>query len=227
MNIAENIAELKAELPEGVKLVAVSKTKPTEAILEAFQSGHKIFGENKAQELIQKHGELPGDIEWHFIGHLQSNKTKYIASFVSMVHSIDSFKILRTLNKEARKNQRVIPCLLQFHIAEESTKFGLTGEEAREILESEAYSAMKNISIAGVMGMATFTDNEEQIRNEFIRLKSIFEKVKEDYFADNPKFKEISMGMSNDYQLAVKEGSTIVRIGSKIFGKRNYNLSGG
>jgi pyridoxal phosphate enzyme (YggS family) len=223
MDIAKNIKEIKSALPEGVKLVAVSKTKPNEAILEAYQTGHRMFGENKAQELIRKQPELPADIEWHFIGHLQSNKAKYIAPFVSMIHSIDSFKILKTVNKEARKNDRVIPCLLQFHIAEEESKYGLTEADAREILESEAYKNMQNVSIAGVMGMATFTDDFEKVRSEFRKLKSIFDNLKNNYFADQPEFKEISMGMSDDYPLAVEEGSTIVRVGSKIFGERNYN----
>jgi len=222
MDIAKNIEEIKSTLPEGIKLVAVSKTKSNNLILEAYHSGHKIFGENKAQELTRKHEELPEDIEWHFIGHLQSNKTKYIAPFVSMIHSIDPFKILKTVNKEARKNARVIPCLLQFHIAEEESKYGLTEENAKEILESESYQKMEHVSIVGVMGMATFTDDTEKVRTEFKKLKSIFEKLKEKNFADKPEFKEISMGMSDDYRLAVEEGSTMVRVGSKIFGERNY-----
>jgi hypothetical protein len=222
MDIAKNLEKIKSDLPEGVKLVAVSKTKPNDAILTAYQTGHRMFGENKAQELIRKQPELPGDIEWHFIGHLQSNKAKYIAPFVSMIHSIDSYKILKTINKEARKNDRVIPCLLQFHIAEEESKYGLTENDVHEILESEAYKNMQNVSIAGVMGMATFTDDSEKVRKEFKKLKSIFNELKNKYFADNPEFKEISMGMSDDYPLAVEEGSTIVRVGSKIFGARNY-----
>jgi len=222
MDIAKNIEKIKSTLPEGIKLVAVSKTKPNDLILEAYHSGHKIFGENKAQELTRKHEELPEDIEWQFIGHLQSNKTKYIAPFVSMIHSIDSFKILKTVNKEARKNNRVIPCLLQFHIAEEDSKYGLTEADVIEILESESYQNMEHVSIVGVMGMATFTDDTEKVRMEFRKLKSIFEKLKENYFADKPEFKEISMGMSDDYRLAVEEGSSIVRVGSKIFGERNY-----
>lgn len=225
MDIGKNISEIKKTLPAGVKLVAVSKTKPIEVIQDAYQTGHKIFGENKAQELTQKHEVLPKDIEWHFIGHLQSNKTKYIAPFVSLIHGIDSFKILKAVNKEARKNNRVIPCLLQFHIAQESTKFGFSEEEAREMLESEAFAAMKNITIAGVMGMATFTDNEQQVRNEFKSLKSIFEKLKNNYFPNEPQFKEISMGMSDDYSIAVEEGSTIVRIGSSIFGARQIKTT--
>ena len=223
MDIVKNIEDIKSTLPEGVKLVAVSKTKPNDDILAAYQTGQRIFGENKAQELIRKQPELPDDIEWHFIGHLQSNKTKYIAQFVSMIHSIDSYKILKIVNKEARKNNRVIPCLLQFHIAEEESKFGLTKEDAITILESEAYKNMEHVSIVGVMGMATFTDDTEKVRKEFQKLKSIFEHLKGKYFSTNPEFKEISMGMSDDYTLAVEEGSTIVRVGSKIFGERNYN----
>lgn len=220
MDIGKNIAEIKQSLPEGVKLVAVSKTRSPQIILQAYDAGHKIFGENKAQELIQKQEVLPKDIEWHFIGHLQTNKAKYLAPFVSMIHSIDSFKILKTVNKEAKKNNRIIPCLLQFHIAQESTKFGLSEEEAYEILDSEEYKTLKNISIAGVMGMATFTDDKLQVRHEFRFLKKIFDKLKKEYFPRKKAFKEISMGMSDDYEIAVEEGSTIVRIGSKIFGAR-------
>jgi pyridoxal phosphate enzyme (YggS family) len=220
MDIEKNIAEIKKSLPDGVKLVAVSKTRSPQIILQAYDAGHKIFGENKAQELIQKQEVLPKDIEWHFIGHLQTNKAKYLVPFVSMIHSIDSFKILKTVNKEAKKNNRIIPCLLQFHIAQESTKFGLSEEEAYEILDSEEYKALKNVSIAGVMGMATFTDDKLQVRNEFRFLKKIFDKLKKEYFPRKKAFKEISMGMSDDYEIAVEEGSTIVRIGSKIFGAR-------
>jgi PLP dependent protein len=220
MDIGKNISEIKESLPASVKLVAVTKTKPPEIIMDAYRAGHTIFGENKAQELMQKYGELPKDIEWHFIGHLQSNKAKYITPFVSMIHGIDSFKILKAVNKEARKNNRIVPCLLQFHIAQEETKFGLSEEEAHEILTSESFAAMKNVSIAGVMGMATFTENEVQVRHEFKKLKAIFEKLKNEFFTGNPEFCEISMGMSDDYSIAVEEGSTMVRIGSKIFGSR-------
>ena len=220
MDIEKNIAEIKQTLPEGVKLVAVSKKKSPEIIMQAYNSGHKIFGENKAQELIQKQEELPKDIDWHFIGHLQTNKAKYLTPFVSMIHGIDSLKILKTVNKEAQKSNRIIPCLLQFHIAEESTKFGLSEEEAHEILDSSEYKTLRNISIVGVMGMATFTDDEEQVRNEFRFLKKIFDKLKKEYFPRKKGFKEISMGMSDDYAIAVEEGSTIVRIGSNIFGSR-------
>ncbi|MDD4145077.1 MAG: YggS family pyridoxal phosphate-dependent enzyme [Prolixibacteraceae bacterium] len=220
MDIGKIISELKSSLPEGVKLVAVTKTKPPEIIEEAYKAGHKTFGENKVQELVQKFEKLPEDIEWHFIGHLQSNKTKYLIPFVSMIHGIDSFKILKSVNKEAGKFGRVIPCLLQFHIARESTKFGLSEEEAFEILESGTFARMENIKVAGVMGMATFTDNKEIVRSEFRELKAIFKKLKSSYFPEDPAFREISMGMSDDYDIAVEEGSTIVRIGSKIFGSR-------
>jgi PLP dependent protein len=220
MDIGKNIAEIKQSLPDEVKLVAVSKKKLPEIIMQAYNAGQKIFGENKAQELIQKQEELPNDIEWHFIGHLQTNKAKYLTPFVSMIHGIDSLKILKTVNKEAQKNNRIIPCLLQFHIAEESTKFGLSEEEAHEILDSPEYKTLRNVSIVGVMGMATFTDNEEQVRNEFRFLKKIFDKLKKEYFPRKKGFKEISMGMSDDYAIAVEGGSTIVRIGSNIFGAR-------
>lgn len=220
MDIGKNIADIYRTLPPGVKLVAVSKTKPSEVMLEAYRSGHKIFGENKAQELISKQAELPKDIEWHFIGHLQSNKVKYLAPFVAMIHSIDSLKILRAVNKEAAKIDRSIPCLLQFHIAQESTKYGLSLEEAHAILNGEEFQSMKHVRIAGVMGMATFTDDERQVSNEFRHLRDIFAGLKNTFFFDQPGFKEISMGMSDDYVLAVQEGSTIVRVGSKIFGAR-------
>jgi pyridoxal phosphate enzyme (YggS family) len=220
MDIGRNISEIKNALPEGVRLVAVTKTKPPEIIEEAYISGHKIFGENKVQELVQKYEKMPKDIEWHFIGHLQSNKAKYIVPFVSMIHGIDSFKILQAVNNEAARHDRTIPCLLQFHIARESTKFGLSREEAIDILESGALSEMKNIRIAGVMGMATFTDDTVMVRGEFRMLREIFEELKRNYFTEDPLFKEISMGMSDDYNIAVEEGSTIVRIGSIIFGSR-------
>lgn len=222
MDIAKNIAAIKKTLPESVKLVAVSKTKPNEAILEAYYSGHKIFGENKVQDLVQKQEELPKDIEWHFIGHPQTNKVKYIAPFISLIHGIDSLKLLNVINKESKKNNRVISCLLQFHIAEESTKFGFSPEEAVEMLNSEDFKALENISITGVMGMATYTDDMKQIRNEFRSLKNIFKTLKNGYFSGSKNFTEISMGMSDDYQIAIEEGSTMIRVGSKIFGKRNY-----
>jgi len=222
MDIAKNIAEIKKKLPTGVRLVAVSKTKPNEDILKAYHSGHKIFGENKVQDLSRKYEELPKDIEWHFIGHLQSNKVKYLAPFVSLIHGVDSQKLLKVINKEAKKQGRIISCLLQFHIAQESTKFGLSLEEAREILNSETYKTFGNIKIMGVMGMATYTDNENQIREEFRMLNTIFKTLKDEYFKGTDDFSEISMGMSDDYLIAIEEGSTLIRVGSKIFGPRNY-----
>lgn len=205
-------------------LIAVSKTKPVEMIEEAYAAGQRVFGENKVQEMVDKYEQLPKDINWHMIGHLQTNKVKYIAPFVALIHGVESLKLLETINKEANKVGRVIPCLLQFHIAQEETKFGLTLEEAREILESEAYRGMQNVRIAGVMGMATNTDNEEQIRAEFRHLKEIFDTLKREYFPGNADFKELSMGMSGDYPIAVQEGSTMVRVGSAIFGARQYNV---
>lgn len=222
MDIAGNISKIKQALPEDVKLVAVSKTKPNEDILTAYNAGHKVFGENKVQDLTKKYEELPKDIEWHFIGHLQKNKVKYLAPFVQLIHGVDSLKLLKIINKEGAKNIRVIPCLLQFHIAEEDTKFGLSLEEAREMLDSEAFKSYRNVEIKGVMGMATYTENREQVSKEFRMLKNIFNTLKNEYFSSSKSFSEISMGMSDDYTLAVKEGSTIVRIGSKIFGERNY-----
>lgn len=218
--IAEQILTLKKELPEGVQLVAVSKTKPNEAIIEAYQAGQRVFGENKVQEMTEKYEALPKDIQWHLIGHLQTNKVKYIAPFVHMIHAVDSLKLLKEINKEAAKNDRVIDCLLQFHIASEETKFGLSFEEATELLESEDFILMENIRIAGVMGMASFVEDEEQVADEFRTLYNYFQIIKSHHFKFNPEFKEISMGMSGDYQIAVEEGSTMVRIGSTIFGGR-------
>ncbi len=222
MEISERIKQIKSDLPAGVKLVAVSKTKPNEDILEAYRAGQKIFGENKVQDLALKYEELPKDIEWHHIGHLQTNKVKYIASFVSMIHAVDSLNLLMVIDKEAKKADRVIPCLLQFHIAEEETKFGLNQEEAIELLSSDEFKTATNVKIAGVMGMATFTNNIAQVQREFAALKSTFEMLKTKFFTDDKSFCEISMGMSDDYQIAIKEGSTMVRIGSTIFGVRNY-----
>jgi PLP dependent protein len=223
MSIAQNIDLVKANLPAHVQLVAVSKTKPANLLMEAYMHGQRAFGENKVQELAWKFEELPKDIEWHFIGHMQTNKVKYIAPFVHLIHGVDSFKLLKTIDAEAKKANRVIPCLLQFHIAEEETKFGLSIEEAEEMLFSDEFHHLKNIQISGVMGMATYTDNENQIHKEFAWLKAIFDQLKLNHFADKPEFKEISMGMSGDYQIAVEEGSTMVRIGSTIFGERSYN----
>lgn len=222
MNIAGNLNAIAKNLPANVRLVAVSKTKPIEDILEAYNSGHKIFGENKVQDLVEKYEKLPKDIEWHFIGHPQTNKVKYIAPFVHLIHGVDSLKLLKVIDKEAKRNKRQIACLLQFHIAEEDTKFGLTIVEAREILDSKEFKTFENIIIAGVMGMATYTDNVGQIRNEFKTLKTIFNTLKIEYFSAKENFSQISMGMSDDYQIAIEEGSTMIRVGSKIFGERNY-----
>jgi pyridoxal phosphate enzyme (YggS family) len=220
MSIAENILKVKSELPEGVRLVAVSKTKPAEAILEAYEAGQRCFGENRAQEMAAKYPVLPSDIEWHFIGHLQTNKVKYIAPFVSMIESVDSLKLLDEIDREAARNHRIISCLLQFHIAEEETKFGLSVMEAEQLLDGYLARPERNIRICGVMGMATFTRNMEQVRREFRYLREIFVKLKKIYFESDPAFCEISMGMSDDFQTAIEEGSTIVRIGSRIFGHR-------
>lgn len=219
--VAENISKFLEQIPEHVKLVAVSKTKPNEAILDAYQVGHRIFGENKVQDLSVKAAQLPNDIEWHFIGHLQTNKVKYIAPFISMIEAVDSLKLLKEINKQAKKNQRKIKCLLQFHIAEEESKFGLSMHDAQSILNSEQYSSYENIDIVGVMGMATYTDNDIQVRSEFARLKGYFDDLKEKYFQNNDHFKEISMGMSGDFRMAIEEGSTMIRVGSAIFGARN------
>jgi len=208
--------------PTNTTLVAVSKTKPNEAILALYEQGHRDFGENKAQELTPKYEDLPEDIRWHMIGHLQTNKVKYIAPFVHLIHSVDSQKVLKEINKQARKNERVIDCLLQFKIAAEDTKYGFDLQTAKEMLESEAFQNYEHVRIVGVMGMATFTEDQAQVRQEFRRLREIFEKLKQDYFSDKPAFKEISMGMSGDYKIAIEEGSTMVRIGTLLFGERDY-----
>ncbi|MDA3953425.1 MAG: YggS family pyridoxal phosphate-dependent enzyme [Bacteroidales bacterium] len=222
MGVSENIKHfLSKEIPSNVKLIAVSKTKPIDVILKAYQSGYKIFGENKVQELADKYNDLPKDIEWHMIGHVQSNKVKYIAPFVSLIHGVDSVKLLKVINKEGEKNNRKINCLLQFHIAKEETKFGLSLEEANEFLISEDFKNLNNINICGVMGMATYTENDDTIRSEFKELVYIFNELKIVHFSNND-FKEISMGMSGDYKIAIEEGATIVRIGSLLFGARNY-----
>lgn len=222
--IQENLNIVRATVPSNVTLIAVSKTKPVSDLQEAYDAGQRIFGENKALEMRDKHQVLPEDIKWHFIGHLQTNKIKYIAPFVTLIHAIDSLSLLEAVNKEAVKNNRVIDCLLQFHIAQEDTKFGLDMEEAKALLESDSFKDLKNVNIVGVMGMATFTDDAAQVRNEFKNLKNIFDTLKENYFADKDSFKEISMGMSDDYPIAIEEGATMVRVGSKIFGARNYNI---
>lgn len=220
MTIAEQLQELKKEIPASVTLVAVSKTKPAEVIQEAYDAGQRVFGENKVQEMVDKYDQLPKDIQWHLIGHLQTNKVKYIAPFVDLIHSVDSYKLLQEINKQAQKHNRTIPCLLQFHIASEETKFGLSFEEAKELLEDRDFVHLDNIEIVGVMGMASFTDDEEIVRREFQSLYSYFLLIKSHFFKLNPSFKHISMGMSGDYALAIEEGSTMVRVGSKLFGGR-------
>lgn len=202
------------------RLVAVSKTHPASRILEIYQQGQRIFGENRPQEMLEKYSALPKDIEWHFIGHLQTNKVKSIAPFVSLVHSVDSLRLLQEIDKQARQYNRVIDCLFQFHIAQEDTKFGFHEKEVQELLQSPEFAALNNIRICGVMGMATFTSDLEQVRQEFRSLKTIFDRLKAGFFSKESSFKEISMGMSGDWQLAIEEGSTLVRIGSLIFGER-------
>ncbi len=222
MCISSNIKSLRSYLPDHVKLVVVSKTQAVESILTAYNAGQRIFGENKVQELIEKQPRLPSDIQWHMIGHLQTNKVKYIAPFISMIHSVDSLKLLNEINKEAGKNKRVIGILLEFYIASEESKFGLCMEEAREILTSAEYQNMSNVRICGVMGMASFVDDTSIVRSEFKTLKQYFDSLKIEFFSDKEYFTEISMGMSGDYKIAIEEGSTMVRIGTAIFGERNY-----
>lgn len=222
MSIQANLKEVLSELPAGVRLVAVSKFHPNEALEEAYAAGQRIFGESHVQEMTQKYETLPKDIEWHFIGHLQTNKVKYMALYVAMIHAIDSYKLLVEVNKQASKVHRVIPCLLQIHIAQEETKFGFSFDECREMLDTGGWKDLKNVRLSGVMGMATNVDDDEQIKREFCSLNTFFKEIKQNYFSDSEYFKEISMGMSHDYPLAVEAGSTLVRVGSKIFGERNY-----
>lgn len=222
MSISENIEQIQNRIPVGVKLVAVSKTKPVEMIEEAYRCGLRVFGENRPQELSGKYQLLPKDIEWHMIGQLQEKNVKYIASFVSLIHSVDSLKLLKKIDREAEKSGRSIDCLLEFHIARETTKSGLTEEEARLLLESEDFKMLQHIRICGVMGIATYTEDEEVIRQEFRRLKEIFDVLKKQYFQGKKEFSQISMGMSGDYRIAIEEGSTMVRIGSALFGARSY-----
>jgi pyridoxal phosphate enzyme (YggS family) len=221
MSIKDQFEKIQKSIPEEVTLVAVSKTKPDEDLMEAYRAGARIFGENKVQELVGKHERLPKDIEWHMIGHLQSNKVKYIAPFVSLIHAVDSLKLLKEINKEARKNERSIDCLIQLHIAQEDSKFGFNPENIEAVMSEIVANNWENIKVVGLMGMATFTDNETQIRQEFKTLKNSFEQLKSGIQKNNPDFKTISMGMSGDYQIAIEEGSTMVRVGSRIFGLRN------
>ena len=221
-HIQAEIQRIKAELPQGVQLVAVSKYHPIEALQEAYDGGQRIFGESKVQEMTQKHEALPKDIEWHFIGHLQTNKIKYMASYVTLIHGVDSYKLLTEIDKQAAKAGRTIRCLLQIHIAQEETKFGFTPQECLDMLQAGEWRQLNHVQIAGLMGMATNTDNQAQITREFAALAALFRQTKETYFGDIPYYKEISMGMSDDYPIAIAQGSTLIRIGSRIFGARVY-----
>jgi pyridoxal phosphate enzyme (YggS family) len=222
MNIKNNLSNLHQILPPGCKLVAVSKTQPIEAIQEAYDSGQRIFGENKVQELEAKQKALPADIAWHMIGHLQSNKVKYIAPFVTLIHAVDSFKLLEEINRQGKKINRTIPCLLQVHIAREETKFGFSEEEVLALMADPALQDLQFVAIEGLMGMATFTDQVEQVRSEFRGLKNLFERLKALSLPSQVTMKELSMGMSGDYKIALEEGSTLIRVGTAIFGTRNY-----
>ncbi len=222
MSIQENIRKLRAEISDHVAIIAVSKRKPVEDIMQAYDAGHRIFGENRVQELIEKQALLPGDIDWHMIGHLQTNKVKYIAGFVDMIHSVDSLKLALAIDREADKTGRVIPVLLQVYIADEESKFGFSEDELNSLLDSQELSVLKNIRIDGLMGMATYTEDLEKIRLEFRYLGEVFSRVKNAYFAGSDHFRQISMGMSGDYEIAIEEGSTMIRVGTVIFGARTY-----
>ncbi|MEL4308270.1 YggS family pyridoxal phosphate-dependent enzyme [Joostella sp. CR20] len=224
MSVKDNLLKIKAEIPQEVTLVAVSKTKPNEAILEAYEAGQRVFGENKIQEMTDKWEALPKDIQWHMIGHVQRNKVKYMAPFVSLIHGVDSLKLLKEIEKQGKKHDRVISCLLQIHIAKEDTKFGMDAEEVTQLLASDEFSQMQHVKVEGLMGMATFTEDKNQIEEEFKSLAILFDNLKNEFTAtQNLDLKTLSMGMSGDYQIAMKAGSTMVRIGSSIFGARNYN----
>ena len=218
--IKEQLSKINEVIPPNVLLIAVSKTKPNEDLLEAYDAGQRHFGENKVQELCEKWNSLPKDIHWHIIGHLQTNKVKYIAEFIHLIHAVDSLKLLQEIDKQAKKHERIIPCLLQFHIAKEESKFGLNISEAEALLQTSVYATLTNIRIAGVMGMASFVDDEKQITNEFNELAQIYTTLKNNYFKEVASFREISMGMSGDYPIAIKCGSTMIRVGSTIFGGR-------
>ena len=220
MTVQSHIDALLKNIPAGVKLMAVSKFHSAETVREAYDAGLRIFGESRVQELVVKKEQLPEDIEWHFIGSLQRNKVKQIAPFISLIHSLDSERLLLEIEKQGAANDRVIPCLLQIHIAEEDTKSGFSPDECRRFLEKDKWKECSHVQIAGVMGMATFTDDEGRVRKEFRELKSLFDEFKADYFAEEPSFKEISMGMTDDYPLAIEEGSSMIRIGTLIFGER-------
>lgn len=220
MNILDNLKRIKTELPSGVTIVPISKTHSPEQIMEVYAGGNRIFGENKVNELVEKYELLPKDIDWHMVGHLQRNKVKYIAPFVTLIHSVDSMRLLLEINKMGKRNERTINCLLQVHIAEEDTKYGLSPEELKQILSSDAYKELTHVKVIGLMGMATFTDDMEQVRKEFRSLSVLFKDIKSIYFDNTNEFSVLSMGMSGDYGIAVEEGSTMVRIGSVIFGDR-------
>lgn len=224
MSVKDNLLKIRQTIPSNVTLIAVSKTKPTEDILEVYQAGQRIFGENKAQEMKEKYALLPKDIQWHMIGHLQENKVKYIVPFVSMIHSVDSLKILLAINKRALLCNRVVDCLFEMDISHEESKFGLSMEELVSILSSDEYKQMENIRICGLMGIGSITEDKEQTRKEFRTLKEMFLEIKQKFFSNSEYFSQISMGMSSDYDLAIQEGCTMVRIGSNIFGARNYNI---
>ncbi|PKP34359.1 MAG: YggS family pyridoxal phosphate-dependent enzyme [Bacteroidetes bacterium HGW-Bacteroidetes-15] len=222
MSVTKNLQSIKSSMPNHVTLVAISKTHPPDVILEAYSEGQRAFGENKVQEMVSKYEVLPKDIEWHLVGHLQTNKVKYVAPFVSLIHSVDSFKLLKEINKGGEKNSRVINCLLQMHIAEEDTKFGLSQEELIDILDSQEFKLLTNVQVVGLMGMATFSEEINQVRREFKGLANIYKEVKSKYFSKTPTFNTLSMGMSGDYLVAIEEGSTMIRVGSSIFGDRYY-----
>lgn len=222
MNIAENLQQVLNDVPTGVRLVAVSKYHPNEAIEEAYRCGQRVFGESKAQEMTAKYESLPKDIEWHFIGHLQTNKIKFIVPYVALIHGIDSYKLLEEVNKQAVKAGRVVNCLLQLHIAQEESKFGFSFDECREMLAAGEWKSLSNIQLCGLMGMATNTEDCEQIGKEFCSLRSFFNEMKNSWFSDTDAFRELSMGMSHDYHQAIAAGSTLIRVGSKIFGERGY-----
>lgn len=223
-SISDNITQVKLSIPADIKLVAVSKTKPVEDLMEAYKAGHKIFGENRVQEILDKYPSLPEDVNIHMIGHLQTNKVKYIIDKVHMIEAVDSIKLLRVIDKEAKKKELRVNILLQFHIAAEESKYGFDIDEITDFFKSQEINELTGVTVCGVMGMATFTDNEDKIRNEFRQLKNIFSNLKDNYYSSDPNFREISMGMSGDYRLAIEEGSTMVRIGSAIFGARNCKI---
>jgi PLP dependent protein len=222
MDIQQNLRNIRKSLPDDVVLVAVSKTKSPELVRELLHAGQLDFGENKVQELLEKHQQLPETVRWHMIGHLQTNKVKYIAPFVYLIHSVDSLKLLRVINKEGGKNKRIINCLFQIHIAMEDSKFGMDMSELGNILDSEEFRKMEHVNVRGLMGMATFTDDSDIVRSEFNNLKRIFEEVKSGYFLTKNDFSVLSMGMSDDYLIAIEEGSNLIRVGSAIFGSRDY-----